>query len=549
MPDVDTDVLARNRNYFEKLGDSNRPGGRWVNDTQAKAIWSHEADQLSGFREKLGSGPDFALPLFGIGPIGQANLAPAGTNGIRLGGGVLPFDRYPTVPSTRWQDLNRMKTPWIPNPAYKGEGFDTRWGSYGGYWGFPGRLPIEGGPAWWDVVWSIREPGIGRITPGDIYTVHHPVSDYDDRSTFVPDERNKWDVSSPLAKKTIPGGGYELGQELFNRAALWSAILMESFSQSLPPVISRFTLNPRNVSGQPFSINQNSREGFDQRVLPWVAGTLGGQLTIRLDMNRWDDYFFEIYAIPRSQFANPVDWKRGIFFWSSSTRAHTLWPSDLAVTEDSEAGGGLPSNYPTRNEDYAYSKIKGYPLVLSRGFRSVRENNFLNSDASQILPWPISIPASTLSFQTVADTANPDRYPYYKETLLDWTGEVRDPIQVLDQDGNQGGPAPPNEVLPVLDIQGKKLLPSGAYLLFLVAYRRDQRFAFARNQYKFLTPSKEVLEYLEWWAARQPWTNEFVDSAIANHHARSDGSRPISMIPDELCPIRVDTKRPTAVVQ
>ena len=532
--------------YFRGFGDPTAPQGRWILPDAAPSIWSFEANWVAGYYlNRLGSGPAFAQALFTSGGVAsQVRFLPEAEHGILLANEVIPFDQFPERPSLRWQQLNDGRTPWIPHPNYSGNAFDARWGSYGGFFGFPGRMPIEGQFPGFNLTADFFTRGKQRITPGDLYTVHEHLDQYNEQDLLAAvDERSLAPSQSPMARARPSGWAAEFGQELQNRATLWSAALMDSFSRALPPVINRFTVEPRRVTGSPFDGATGLPAWYDQRVLPWLSGTSGARISLELDLNRSDDYTFELFAVPRRQFMEPRDWSRPISFWSLANPGATLWESDVKVLDEpgSEGTGELPvaSNYPGRNADLVYSKLMGYPLVLARGFKPVRERNFLSMDPSEVL----ASPAPMVPLLTNDEASG--RYAFRYEGAFDWTGEVGDPVRILKEDGSLGG-GEPADGMPIptapLVIEGKKLLLSGDYLLLLVAYRNGWRYAFARNQYKSLSPAKEVLEFQQWWVPESKWTNDWVNNAI--RASRLPGAQIRQMIPDELVPIRVDTTGP-----
>ncbi len=453
-----------------------------------------------------------------------------------------------------WRNLNLGGTLWVPNKAYTGKAFDQHWGSHGGGLGFPNRdfpqkalldmisdatsgsSPVGGKPE-------------GRIFPGDLYLVHpYQNSTYTLKLQNIVgetiqgyrDERS-WeavDINPMLVKD--PAHDEPPGAELLDRAGAWNAVFYEQVSEALPPMLARFAAVPRRM-------NPNQVD-FASEPLPWFSGNLGAYLRIGFDTNRQEDHRVEVYAIPADQFSQVSTWQKNIKLGKPSDKAPApgdLSESDLTVWDDFPTSPILPPGGPKSTTtpdinpfkgnrppfDYGYQNLMGFPLKVAWGRKTLQQWNPTTTDVTSASQF--DVPASMLTPQT-----DSNRLPWGFQRFLTWDGEVEDPAPLIP-----GSNAPGNYKAD--DFQGKKILPSGKYFLFVKIYKIGRHDAFARNQFKIQNTSKNVLEYSDWTGAA--WTNDFVATARGN---LANGVLPanFTMLPDELFPIRVDTRRPTAVV-
>jgi hypothetical protein len=140
-------------------------------------------------------------------------------------------------------------------------------------------------------------------------------------------------------------------------------------------------------------------------------------------------------------------------------------------------------------------------------------------------------------------TPNPeaDRLPWRFQEIFTWDGEVEDPKPII-----LGSTVPSTSVYQPLPYLGKKVLPSGKYFLFIKVYKVGRHDAFARNQFKIQNTSKEVLEYFPW--ATKPWSDAWIQLGKTNLTHKLPRPVDAFIIPDELFPIRVDTRQPQATV-
>jgi len=134
------------------------------------------------------------------------------------------------------------------------------------------------------------------------------------------------------------------------------------------------------------------------------------------------------------------------------------------------------------------------------------------------------IPATSLKEQ-------PDshRLPWSFLNTFTWNGEVEDPRPVFPE--SKAG-----VTFPTGNMENKKVLPDGDYFLMVVVYKKDRRYGFARNQFKLLNDSRDILEFGNW--VGNSWNNTFIETAQKN-------TTKTILIPDELFPIRVEGLQPT----
>lgn len=446
-----------------------------------------------------------------------------------------------------WHSLNDRRTLWIPNGDYSGEAFDTNFGSYGGHWGFPNRdFPFS---AQDDIGLDIRSGNTkGRVFPGDLYVVH-PDQNYNpghDASLDYRDERSFEKVGlNPIIQNSSLA---DIGGQLVDRAAMWSAVLYETVSKFLPPMMTSFHFRPRGTDG---------RNDYSKQPLPWFSADLGATISLGFDTNRYEDCVVEFYALPLDQFRQLENWKRTMSL--GNPPSSVLFEADLSVfdqfptetgTSSPPPGTPMPGPDPRHGirppYDYCYQQIVGYPVKVVWGERSLEDWNFLSTTSpedpspSHLLTVPASQFGSTSGSEGVPITA---RLPYKFQKTFTWNGEVGDPSVLFPDQFEAGGPSPSN--YQALNRDGKKALPSGQYLMMAIVYKQGNRIAFSSNQYKLQNSSKIALEFNDW--VNQSWTDAFLQESVRN--LTSGASPPGFTLPDELFPIRVDNTSPRVRVE
>ncbi|MDP2876389.1 MAG: hypothetical protein Q8O00_09415 [Holophaga sp.] len=539
---------------FQTIFKSPQNGG-WALDAQtSKAIWA--AENRSHFVSAWvpSGGNEFEKTSLKV-----QDLSLSGLPGIeriladrRNGKGRLPMPEgglfagqqlcftMPTHTSPAWQNYNSRCAFWIPNGDYQGEAFDTRWGSYGGYWGFPGRGfvgPSPGADYLGDFFTSMQ----GRIQPGDLYLTHSDPKE----GTYDPERQQPVALANPV-DPAVPLGylderswlklrsnGFDtLGELALDKAAVWSAICMENLSRAIPPRIKGLVVEPRaNPQWGP----ERQRQEISEAV-PWMGSEQGAWLSLSLWLNRLDDYFVEFYAIPRSEFHSDPGgnaWRRTLTLGQDGK---VLFDSDISVNDGGGANAydGKPVDNPalaplSRKYDYVYGGIKGYRLKVHPGKRPFLEGR---SSESGVTLLELNQKQADLDLEAT------------------WMGEVEkvaslfenvDPAPLKADDSTSRYSVVTRSRYPVVTRNGKNFLPDGDYLILTMAYRKNWRNAFARNQYKSQTWSRRALEAQGEWGDR-PWTDVFVDEGAV----KATDNAPVStMIPDELAPIRWDLNRPS----
>lgn len=378
-------------------------------------------------------------------------------------------DLYPMKTPDAWASLNGGHAMWLPHPQYVGEQFDTRWGSYGGHWGLPGRSPVAHGKV--DFAIDFFTTGAkGRIMPGDLYAVHAEAP-YEpakpESSGHYMDERSITQVRSMTLDY--------LGMQMLNRGAAWTAAFLDNVSRAIPPTILFFNVKPRQcAASSPDPQVPLSTPAFP---VPTLAGRVGATLDVDFFFNRVDDYQVEFFAIPLQEFKQEGNWRRKI---TLNVAPKILWQSDINVND----GGGEnadnqqpePSDNPgfsklRRDYDFCYANLKGYPLKVVPGKHTFKNLNLAQS-------------AQGIENATSLVTL-PSAYGKCSQSYT-WTGEVEAP-RPLYPEPNEGGPASNYQTK---TDSGKSILPGQDYLILVMAYHKDMRHAFGHNQFKSLSIPK-----------------------------------------------------------
>jgi len=442
--------------------------------------------------------------------------------------------------------LNRNTAPWLPNPAYKGEAFDGRWGSYGGFWGIPGRTPVEGHyGAEANYKWDAATGQKGRITPGDLYTLHTGTTYDPDHPYTWPSGEIGYNDERSWAPIDVNQSLKDIGFEQINKAAMWSAVLLENLSKALPPRIVDLKMTNRieQLPGWAKVISGITRPGWLSAPGAWIDLTVG--------VNRMDEYDVEFYAVPQAWFRknDPSRWRRHI-----TTGSHqSLWPSDITVNvanyklsqDNNPPDNAKADSYGafSRDYDFVYDQMPVIPLKVIKGKKQIQEASLYSPGANEPSASPVVIPASEVvtyrQAQEAADLLETDAYSFSQ--TFTWTGEVGNP-KGLFSDTMPDGSGTASDYLkdPKATV---KTLRDGSYFLLAVIYRKYWRDGFARNQFKILYPDKQVLEYGTWWSS--VWNQDFFAACQAAGQRPSDAP----MIPDELIPFNSDGAAPTMLAQ
>jgi hypothetical protein len=331
------------------------------------------------------------------------------------------------------------------------------------------------------------------------------------------------------------------GAELLDRAGAWNAVFYKQVSEALPPMLTRFAAVPRRAPNA-------AQADFAKDPLPWFSGLLGAYLRIGFDTNRLEDHRVELYAIPEDQFAVTSNWKKDIELALPGTTVPppgqltesdlTVWDTFPILPDKPGSSSPTPGSNPLAGTrppyDYGYQKLVGFPLVVAWGRQPLSQWNPQTTGVTSSSQF--DVPVGKL-------TPNPeaDRLPWRFQEIFTWDGEVEDPKPII-----LGSTVPSTSVYQPLPYLGKKVLPSGKYFLFIKVYKVGRHDAFARNQFKIQNTSKEVLEYFPW--ATKPWSDAWIQLGKTNLTHKLPRPVDAFIIPDELFPIRVDTRQPQATV-
>lgn len=443
-------------------------------------------------------------------------------------------------PNDIWKTLNQGKALWLPNPEYHGQAFEFRnWGSYGGYFGFPGRYSVEGDAAASTFIDDFFTTNKARIIPGDLY-LKHPDQGYAvDRggTGYFNDERSLDSISANFEW---------IGNEQVERSVLWSAVLLENLSKSLPPVITGVTVSPRRRGESPHWWDILNVLRDDPKGLP-IKGTsqLGANIRVKFGANRNQEaYKVEFYAIPKLAIFKELSGERAGQL--SCTRKITLndpenkvlYASDIEITDNDGNVGRDEGHLATpieitefkRNYDYVYSSLPLFPLKGVQGAFTFSQSNLSANSGESTQQSPMLIPTSSISIEPLNSFDAP---PYVGNVEFTWTGEVGQPVflsgdKYLNDSDKVFEKSIFDRLQPFMS-GGRTLLRSGEYFILIVLYREGMRNSFAHNQFKLMTEDRKFLESFDWWS-KMPWSGE---------GARSFSGGLIK-IPDELYPFIID---------
>lgn len=568
LQSADLDRYERYMNIFRPydLG-GNRPTESQIQDIHAYAsdddypldpnkLTLEEVASLTAERRrgaKLLMDLYYKRPFFNVKPINIDLLQPS-PEGFWVGYSYqLIWPKIDKDEGGEWLDFNQDTTPWHPNPAYKGGAWDSHWGSYGGRWGFPGRMGYSDvGSAVTDLITFESN----KIVPGDLYLMHssddylpyHPFKkhffgDYDD-------ERDKAFVTP------IDGVLEQVGNQQVDRGAMWSASLLEAISKFLPPVIQDFEVTSRNPQpGNPLP------ESSGYRVL---ASNRGAHFDVSLLFQRTDEYQVEFYAIPRQVLSREHQtdhWKRTLSIGvpggtqlgnpTPSLQTHELWPSDLTVdqviTTPETPPVIIPGQYFNRTYDFVYSNLPMFPLrvkLVPLGGDTIPERDFnLSTPVGDGDFSPIPIPVLPLDIGAT-------EYKYAATARFIWNGEVGKPTFLFKGPIPESDPGFESMKKYTTPSEGKTILSQNDFFILMVAYRKGAREAFANNQFKLLQNFKKKIETMAWWENQKKsidWVTIPTSPSQTETTPMGWLGAPIPenervQIPDELYLIRVDSK-------
>lgn len=519
----------------------NNATGRKLTETQIKTIDAYERHGLGIFSDypdrPLMGNPDL-LPDFDPNANGVTDDVKGGyyANILhRLQGGnpfkpesaemgtslIADSSKYVKDPGNSWKTLNQGRALWLPHPNYIGGAFDLNWGSYGGYFGFPGRFPTAAQFFFWNgsiggLLRTIFDRGQGAISPGDLYLTH------------IADPPGTYDPITPVQGRFHDERAFELIQP-FNDSAigvaqvvnstLWTARILNGLSYSLPPLINEFRMVPRQITRPQISLDKQYKQPYMS-----VASDKGGQLHVSLGFNRPGTYYVRVFAIPKEAMARNLN--------SGVPTSSMDGVSSRPITfQNKRVGGVMPEKkaelFQTdiafgRSYDFVYAGLPLFPLRVVVGEKSTSDFNLTTPSSQDWANAPLEIQVDGGATNGTDDA----KTGYKKEFVLTWNGEAA-AAQYIDSE------SPHYDASPYLNAPttGPKTLTSREYFFFIKVYRQGWDGAFARNQYKFLSSNKEILEKYAWW--NQPWDPSRLPSPLLVNQQ--------IMIPDELIPILVDS--------
>lgn len=433
--------------------------------------------------------------------------------------------------------LNAHRVPYLPNPDYVGHGFDLNWGSYGGYFGYPGRVPVDGDVSKATMTIDAFRAD-GRITPGDLYS-QHVARTYDPRNNGLIDGYRDERALGEL--KPHPSYESSIGNAQVKNSVFWTASLLNSLSMAVPPILTHFQVEPR-VPKRGFWETQIPENTFDLGSLLPVPRQ-GAYLSLAFAANRNAEiYQVEFYAVPKNLINEDGNRPRqqaysaGAFLnctrQISQGPRMALYSSDFGIEDlggDTTETGGPPgpaSPMPVYYRDYDYVHSQFLLIPLQVCWANALKPNECYSDGQ------ITVPGKGLVLPPLLVDTNPLSMPFKssKHAFI-WDGVVGGAVTW------QGAADPRGEKYLAKDPlnPSRKTLISGEYFVLAVLYRKGARWAFANNQFKLMSPLKEKLETLAWWKAN--WS-KVVDGQP--DQILEDSKRKI-LIPDELYPILLDS--------
>lgn len=453
------------------------------------------------------------------------------------------WDRTPTAGTDPFQDpaakpLNAHRMPYLPNPDYVGRGFDLNWGSYGGFFGYPGRKQV-------DVNASIGTDlfrNDARITPGDLYC-QHSSQEYDPRDNHLlfgyRDERTLRDL------KAHPHY-VEIGNAQVKNSVFWTASLLHSLSMALPPVLTHFQVDPRVPRRVPLGIVV-PRLDLDLTSL-LALPKLGAYITLGFETNRaTEPYRMEFFAIPKAQIKEVngrprrQNFSAGMFL--NCTREisqgpqKALYASDFGIEDlggDTTWNGNPPDPAPQvpvfyRDYDFVYAQLSLFPLKVCLT-NPVDRNGCLQPGQITLPNLGIRLAGSTLIANPQSDAPQAHAFKSGNLSFI-WDGQVGKAVDWAGAEDPRGSAY----LTQVPQAPGTYTLKSGEYFILAVVYREGLRDAFASNQFKLTNAFKERLEDLQWWQA--DWAK--VMDGTPNHPL--DNAKQKILIPDELFPVLIDS--------
>ena len=339
----------------------------------------------------------------------------------------------------------------------------------------------------------------------------------------------------------------DVGNDCIDRSAAWAAVLLESLSRALPPRVLAFNATRR--AEQP---------GFQgQSCLDTMSlNARGAWLEVAFSFNRVEEHALEFYAVPQSWFvrSDRAQWRRDISLNSPRAQASAnsrsmfaLWPTDVAVVEPVKppdpAGNPGEDKAPVASRDYdiTYSAMPVIPLRVAPGKLAITETRDPGTGTITTAESPLAVPISALEAPPAGSPATQSAPWYFRKTYT-WTGAVGPPRGLFDKNLPEGAGSE-GDYVNTDPRSGAKTLKAGSYFLLVVAYRQEDRSAFARNQFKLLDPGsdKAALERGEWW--NHAWDPVFMD-ICRSRLLNGETSGRVVMIPDELVPFQVDPDKP-----
>ena len=558
MPEFQKDELI-----FKMVKD----GGRRPDDEAAcKGIHDYEQNlDYSLFGDPNGSGSAKLITQILAVPQPQYTDRPFQTRydpGV-YAPGLSPQWYYLDGDSFGGKSLNEGRAPYLPNPNYTGKAFDTQWGSYGGYYGFPGRCPPESGAFSAYVGDALWHSASGQIHPGDLFMYHVDPIQYNAgeiRSLYESDSLKFWKTTKYWDERSQ--GPFDANPAFKGIVALamkdavtWAASTLANLSAAIPPVITHFDIKP---------LARDAKQASKGLVKPsWQISSRGADLELAFQSSRNADFQVEFYAIPADRIVAEPSRPRAAGAYLNCTRKLSLnskmalWKSDIGVEDmggDTSFTGGLPTepddygkapNY--RDYDYVYAELPLIPLDVK--------------SASGVEGWVTTLPNKGLGIKGKLAPSSPvyndvgDLLPNLKlsyETGIQtfkWEGLVGEkPVTLMGDDFQLADGTKQYEHI-VSSGNGKHRLKSGAYFILTVLYREGCREVVALNQFKLMSPLKEQLEKSNWWRETTSVIPRWKDALNAKAPATILSDAQQFMIPDELVPILVDLDPPPVANQ